>query len=705
MSRQSTSRLRAVRGTGDTSPDTREAVVRLIAEARGLADLPAGAAWEDPVWDVTHWGKDRRSLVSLRYNTEGGKAGRRGTDFVPVFADVVKAHLTIECRLNRREARTVQARMPAIRALYLAVSAPDGSLPGSFAWDQLTLRDWHRAEGILVASRAESGRYGAATGLQAFATFLERRGVIPHLGYRHQQRAGRSSTLQHVDDRGATLEKLPDPRALAALAVAAQHPRDPRDRLLFAIITLLVSLGFRISEVLTLPVGCWQVRDGRPCILYWPRKRGPLVPKWIPTHAVELVRGAVDTISEITEPTRQRALVLEGDPARVPLLVSHPPDAELTAEQLAPALGVTGPGGTRSFLSGHAIPPHATNGGRRGTQYRWRAGDVEHALAARLPEHRHAFVTPDGREQPLSRFLCVVASNFFRGRTELLLIEPIAYGPIKTFLGGTRYKDSVFARYGLFDPEGHPWVITSHQFRHWINTLAHKGGLSEIDLARWMGRRDLRTNADYQHLTQEERLARVKGALRDGTVRGPIGEIYRRLAEGGREAFLDAAVEAVHLTPYGVCVRNFAVRPCEYHVRCLHGCGSFLRTVGSEREIIAITSIQRRSTLTLAAAERESARPDALPEAANWVDASRRLLVGCERALAVDGMPGTRAGEHVPVFPGAPSLSDADTPDGHGGRRERDDQGATARGDARSGTRRASWPVGGGTARRPTYRE
>jgi hypothetical protein len=49
------------------------------------------------------------------------------------------------------------------------------------------------------------------------------------------------------------------------------------------------------------------------------------------------------------------------------------------------------------------------------------------------------------------------------------------------------YKN-IFSRYGYYDDEGKPLLIRSHQPRHLLNTIAHYGEMSELDIAKWSGR-------------------------------------------------------------------------------------------------------------------------------------------------------------------------------------------------------------------------
>jgi hypothetical protein len=54
------------------------------------------------------------------------------------------------------------------------------------------------------------------------------------------------------------------------------------------------------------------------------------------------------------------------------------------------------------------------------------------------------------------------------------MIEPISINQINSGLGSRAEHGfpSVFSRFGFAEPDGSPIQITTHQFRHYLNTLA-----------------------------------------------------------------------------------------------------------------------------------------------------------------------------------------------------------------------------------------
>ena len=156
----------------------------------------------------------------------------------------------------------------------------------------------------------------------------------------------------------------------------------------------------------------------------------------------------------------------------------------------------------------------------------------------------------------LSETLLLAYRNFFHHHkaTWRLLVEPFTSQVLNTFLGGHEGTASIFQRMGICEAGGQPCRLTTHQFRHWLNDLADKGGLPVEVLTRWMGRSFARDTQDYRHATVDERLAWLKDSIRSGSVTGRMAEVYRQLPVGEHERFLmpahDAGVDE-HREPHG----------------------------------------------------------------------------------------------------------------------------------------------------------
>lgn len=96
-----------------------------------------------------------------------------------------------------------------------------------------------------------------------------------------------------------------------------------------------------------------------------------------------------------------------------------------------------------------------------------------------------------------------------------------------------------------------------------------------------------------------------------------------------------------HVTPFGLCLHDFTVSPCPFHINCLNGCSDYLRRKGDEQERARLLDLRERTLLANIAA-RKAALTEKKPLAASWIQHNENLLAGIDQALKVD------ADEQVP---------------------------------------------------------
>lgn len=182
------------------------------------------------------------------------------------------------------------------------------------------------------------------------------------------------------------------------------------------------------------------------------------------------------------------------------------------------------------------------------------------------------------------------------------MIEPVAISTINDGLGASRGKGSVFSRFGLSEPDGSPIRVTSHQFRHWLNTLAQRGGLSQLDIAKWSGRKDIRQNEAYDHMSGDELLGKLRAiAGKDES----FLELHRKVGDLipiSRDEFLGLQIPAVHMTELGYCVHDWTLLPCPLHRDCVH-CMEHWFIKGDRKRMERIRSCLKEAEEQLAMAE------------------------------------------------------------------------------------------------------
>jgi hypothetical protein len=644
-------------------------LAKLVAEAQKLTTYE-GVAWENFCWDVTRYinrsrAHDKRRL-KLYFTQQRKSTSEPYVPFEPKYADFAKAII-----LKRASQRMVgyafqKAMLVALRYLY-------GSLVRGGTTDPTLLETHHFQAAVLEACRTvvPSSAYRIGALLREVADFVNDN-QITLIPIRFNNPIPHPPEGDGTDPQSQAegLEKMPSRATLEALADASNNPLDDEEKILLRVIDLHVVGGFRTGEAATIPLDCWVEeavigRDGRPKIdettgeqvkrfglRYWPEKGGETLIKWLPDCAVPLARRAVEDLTRLCTPARSVAATLEHEPDRVPLPGNYHPDELLDRNQLVKVLGLSCWGSARCFLDKIKIRPveRERGKGRGGHRNLYRVREIERALVNRRA--RLEVVTkPNGKKQKLSESLCVMFRNQFDScrATLYFLPELIGYRQICTALGSAPDATSVFSRRGLTEPDGSPIRIKTHAFRHWLNTLADRGGLSDVELALWMGRRDVRQNQAYKHGTVEQRVAWAREMIGSGKLQGPVTDKYNTINDPvEKEHFLEVFVNVAHFTPLGVCVHDFGLDPCPYHLNCLRGCTEYLRTKGDEEERKNIRELRVFTARELEKAEQAMLEDEY--NASNWVEHSRLLLTGADAALAVDDDPCSE-GELIQVFP------------------------------------------------------
>jgi integrase len=508
-------------------------------------------------------------------------------------------------------------------------------------WSKVNAADLDAAELFMRQRWALSQTNKAMGQLLSFTNWLTAHGICHPIHYTIQTPRQRDFNNHTLAGQEARRARLPSPRALEGLAdLYCQKDVSPADRLRLAAVALLIVTGLRIGELLTMPLDCevYEHRNGQSYygLRYHREKVGSSLEvgavRWLSPVQAELAQEAVSEIRQLTAVPRARAKILEQYPDRVPI-PGHHEDEWLTKKQLCMALGLP----TQTPLPkapGQQLPYRI-----EGPCFLYRIGDVAKYLLAWRADPLWTMQTGPTTYQMLSETLLLAYRNFFHSRkaTYPLLVEPLVCNHFRDFLAGRGQVPSVFQRFNICEVDGSPCRLTTHQFRHWLNDLADKGGLPVEVLTRWMGRNDARDTQDYRHATVDERLAWLKENIREGTVAGFMADVYYALPTIERDEFLNGQIQAVHVTPLGICVHDFAIEPCPYHLNCLRGCHHYLRTKGDERERANLIRVQEITVQALAQAREQAAseRP-ALADA--WVRHHEDTLQGIAAALAVEEM-------------------------------------------------------------------
>lgn len=647
----------------------------VIEEAKNLTAYP-GVVWDDPNWDVTeHETKrahDKRRLM-LHFTRHRKDRSAPYSPFEQPFSDFSKAVICTRAGQRGVGYKYQKQMLLALRCLYEALFRSNTADPSE-------LKPHHFQSAAIAAcdAFAHTTAYAIGVLLEELSDFIDFHQITPvRIGFRNPVSCPPKGDGLDEESQARGMDKMPTSAALEALALASSSPLDDDERILLRVLDLFVIGNFRAGEALTLPLDCWVEeaafgQDGKPkcdpesgevvkrCGLrYWPEKGGEPIVKWLPDCSVPLAKRAVEDLTRLCADARQTAARLEQNPDRVPLSGSLHPDDLLDRHQLTAALGLSNWGSVRSFLGGTIyVRPvqRERDKGRGGNRNLYRVGDIEKALVCRRAR-LEVVIKSNGKKQKLSESLCVMFKYQFESERATLYFLPelIGYRQVTTALGNAPGASSIFSRRSLTEPDGSPMRIRTHAFRHWLNTLADRGGLSDLELALWSGRKDIRQNAAYKHGTVAQRAEWVRKMLQEGKLHGDVADAYNAINDPvEKEKFLETFVGVAHFTQYGICVHDFALERCPYYLNCLSGCSEYLRTKGDDEERQNIRELRVFTAQQLELAEQ--AMGEGEYGAGNWVDCHRQILKGADAALSVDDDESRQEGEMIPVFPGGESM-------------------------------------------------
>lgn len=442
--------------------------------------------------------------------------------------------------------------------------------------------------------------------------------------------------------------RLPSGDSFHALGHIFRNAETFRDKLLSAISAIMASVPIRAHEVLQLREDCevygtTTSEDGEAFETYgirvWPGKRNPPQVKWVPTVMVSVVQEAVARLRQITAPARVIAGWYEAHPWQVflPPDLAHLRETEwINRRDVAALLGISELDSVNLWLDAHPDIRRKRSSPTSARLDLVNFGDFERAMIAYLPR-TFPFYNGHG-DQAYSQTLTLIMYNGLHATraTYRCMIQDCTIGALQDWLNGKGQgqKESVFERWGFTEADGSPMRVSTHAFRHWLNTVAQLKGLSDLDIAKWSGR-DPAQNKAYNHVTPEEVLSQIKAAINDGNVVGPLfeaGEPRRMNPPADRRAFMDAQIGSAHVTDSGFCVHDYSLLPCQNYGDCL-GCSEnvFIKGDPGHR-----TKIEKRLVLAeMQLIEAEAAVDAQFSGADRWMKLHRRSINRMRRILSI----------------------------------------------------------------------
>lgn len=473
-----------------------------------------------------------------------------------------------------RPSKAIFNRMAALRAIEAALSE-SGGLPDPVKIDSHVL---NRAAQAVGNRFSEGAAYRIGQQIEILGSFMaENRLTAVPVRWRNpiKRPQGGGRVGKEFDEQRQN--KMPSQAALDALPQIFRRATDPADVLAVSVAAILLAAPERISEVLTLPEAC-EVRERRKGkeeaygLRWWPAKGADPMVKWLVPSMASVVKDALRKIRAVTDEARRIAKWYEQNPGQIYLApeVAHLRGQEwLSMSEVSGVIGLAGEGSASDWCKRHAVKTKRIEAGVRGIYARF--ADVEAAVLGMLPKGFPILDKATGLKY--SEALLVVRRNELGAQrgTYLCVIEPVSINQINSRLGSrTAFGfESIFSRFGFTELDGGHIAVTSHQFRHYLNTLAQAGGLSQLDIAKWSGRRDVRQNEAYDHVTPSQMLAKIRDAVGGDQMFGPLAELPKKVLIR-RDEFARLVVPTAHTTDLGYCIHDYTASPCQLHMDCIH---------------------------------------------------------------------------------------------------------------------------------------
>lgn len=544
-----------------------------------LSVFGADLQFDDDVWDVTKWlglkakGNKRERLVFSNLATVKDSSPVMMSESFRPFAKAFMRYTH-----GMRPTKAVGGRLAALRALELSL-AENGDKPEVVRVDA---HIFNRAAQIINEHFTAAVAFRVGGQLQMVADFItqNRLSTVPVRWRNFLQRPSDSQKIgKEFDERRQ--EKMPSRAVLEAIPKAFRLAVEPADVIVTSVVAILLSAPDRINELLLLPTDCEvsQEQKGDKGDAYgmswWPAKGAEPMVKWITGTMVDVVKDALARIRRCTDEARRVAGWYEKHPDKIYL-----PD-NLEYLRNSEFLNLTELG---SIL-------WTTDSDRRVTANLWckensvetlkidesrkhfaRFSDVECVVLAMLPAD-FPFVNKAIGLRYCDALMINRKNELHAKRgTYRCVIEGMTVDKCNERLGtGSKYgKKSVFERLGLASDDGSPLEVTTHQFRHYLNTIAQAGGLSELDIAKWSGRKDINQNAAYDHTTPAQRVAQLREAIGDESrMFGPLAEIPKYIPIK-RDEFARLVIPTAHTTDFGFCIHDYTMLPCQLHLDCIN---------------------------------------------------------------------------------------------------------------------------------------
>jgi hypothetical protein len=554
-----------------------ENMLTFLALGKQLTALGAREQFEKDIWSVGDIFGKNKNIYFLNSD---------GAPLIEPFRSFSKSLLSyLHSFEPHRMASVLEDILYALRSLESVCKQNK-----SFAFENLSGIELDAAiEEVKKSNLSSSSQYKRGASLSKIAKFLsEQMLVVGPLVWSNpiQKPYNLAQSSKNGGDE-ARAKKLPSQASMDAIPQIffLAHQKGGKDivaQVATSYCVLLMSNPSRARELLEQPldilVGNFSSTNHGLGLRWWPKKGGTPIVKPVLGPFEDVVRKAYQSLVDNSAEARKIAKWYEGNPQKMYLpneLEGYRKKTLLNREDINKLLfggeyNRTARTSVQHWIKAHKLTHVKEVVKEVSTRSRqWiKFSDFEASVLSHLPKD---LLSRSGSKK-YSELLFLTRGKGLRGSWShvQVLFGHISYDSIFNCLsGGRNGTKSIFALYGYSNADGTPITLNTHQFRHWLNTLAQLAGLSQLDIAIWSGRKNIAQNEVYNHITPEQRLERLRNMVGDRNLAvGGLGNLPKVIPIK-RSDYAAAKIPTAHVTDFGYCIHDFSFEPCQLHRDCL----------------------------------------------------------------------------------------------------------------------------------------
>lgn len=362
-------------------------------------------------------------------------------------------------------------------------------------------------EAIIIAYEnfAESTVYRIYSDLISFCSFMSKRNMLPPWIVRwsypfKRNEINKSKQIGSFDSLSEQEQiKLPDERVIDFVGgIFTSEPINTRDIFISSIFALLLCAPSRITEIMLLEDDCEVVvkdMKGIPRygLRFYSLKGYGYNTKWIPESMVPIAKEAIVRLRKLTNNARVVSNLLQSGEDYLYSWLNKSAFEILTIKDLNKLGFVIN---KEDISKENEIFLSSVESGVISIKAFWvyllRKKSELKATSERDNRITHRNLLAINKDQ----------LNSIKGTDIFTSLNAISNDFRSDF--SIRNVNNIFRRHANSNIDSANLRFHSHQIRHLLNTMAQRSALSQVQIAHWSGRRNIKDNVVYDHMSHDE---------------------------------------------------------------------------------------------------------------------------------------------------------------------------------------------------------